>query len=400
MPEGLSFAGVVLAWALILSAVTTTLSVPARFALYGSRLRARRRYTSAYTRSKPGEVPEIDQVVGLVVIEMLVVERIEALLAVFGGRLIVLSPMEISLNVRQLSRVGVLAGAVSAALLTWPAHARWRPEEWWTTYVDWNAVRLALPVIIVIIVFVGIVVVVPRAPLLDRIRARDEAAKDANRLLARWSYAASRLSGVLQRRALELHDLAPQLVSDRLGKLHAALGYVGGQLTDARDDGTYRTVAVRRHPLMVRDALVVAPARQPLRALNADICEAGLGDVARGLIPSVWPFVMASGEYWALEADVPSGAVERTEESFEAWPLRRLTTASVDLYDLARRGSGVGISAGRERLEAQLRDIDLQVRLSAVEMYLHAACLSVAHNKLSRRLLGSSWTRLLSAAKS
>ncbi|MEK6345121.1 MAG: hypothetical protein V4737_14975 [Curtobacterium sp.] len=393
----ISFLAAIVVWAAILAVFTSLIAAPVRFASRSPRSRARRRYLRAAARLTAGASPEADAGVGWVILEMRSAQRLEALLAVFGGRFIVASPFEISLSIREALRAGALVVGVVCALVTWPVTESWRPESWWVASVNWDSIRLALPLLVLAI---GVVMVVPRAPLLDRIRARDEAAKDANRLLARWSYAASRYSDVLSRQARELHSMAAGLVNERLAEFHPSLGYFGGHLTDERDGEERGHEIARRR----RTSNVGAQTRQPeldaLRALNVEILVAGLGDVARALIPSAWPFVVASGEHWMIDEDAPNGAVAHDERPFYRHLLARLTAASAEAYDRARRGAGSEVVAERQRLESLVREVEEQIRLRALDMELRSSCLAVAAAGLSHRLLGSSWTRLLSAVKS
>jgi hypothetical protein len=75
--------------------------------------------------------------------------------------------------------------AVATTAWTWPTSgvrdALSDALHWGVSPDLWDAVRRYLPLGLVV---VAALLLLPRSPLVDRVRARDEAAKDANRLLA------------------------------------------------------------------------------------------------------------------------------------------------------------------------------------------------------------------------
>ncbi len=344
----------------------------------------------------------LESLVGRVLVEMLLLERVRALLSFFGGRLLTESLTQFVLRPREALRLGALGVGAIMAWTTWPHSDVWMPTDLWDALArsgpDWDALRVALPVIVLAI---GVAVVLPRAPLLDRIRARDEAAKDANRMLAKWSYGAFQLGDAARARAYEVHRNAAALVDRRLQSLHPALSYSSDGLVDDRQHDVPVLAPFRPgsgRALSLEDGALVR-ALQNLQARSDEIREAGLADVARALVPSVWPFIVRAEVDWSMGEALVTERSFLTDAALEKRLVSRVTLTLVNEYE---RGRGTGSPThvlAYERLEHAARDTHHRLEVWAVDLALQAGCLAAAHGLLSRRLLGSPWTRLLSAAK-
>ncbi len=261
---------------------------------------------------------------------------------------------------------------------------------------DWDDLRGALPIAIVL---VGLVVVGSRTPLLDRIRARDEAAKDANRLLARWSFAAAELASIARERGRDVHRLSSVIVDGRCAALVPTLSYSMGTLSDSRDGDGFRGRAV---PIATElaDTTALSSAMEQAETLNEEIRRQGLRYVAWNLIPSVTPFIHRAGVDWLTSTPALRHHWYLDGTGLTSIVEGRLSTWDRDGYERARSGPPSSAERAIVDLEASAVGLDLQLSVSAVQLQYRAGCLVVAHDRISRRLLGSPWTKLLSVAKS
>lgn len=398
LPPTVSFVLVVVAWALIVSIAASVVASVARTALYGTESRLERRYRSLFTReqgvvSNDGAHALADRAVR----EASALDRTVAVLDVFGGHTVFFPH---SINPFQVLRPGALGLGLVVSIWSWPALSSWRPVDVWERWVrfvpDWDDLRGALPIAIVL---VGLVVVGSRTPLLDRIRARDEAAKDANRLLARWSYAAAELASIARERGRDVHRLSSVIVDGRCAALVPTLSYSMGTLSDSRDGDGFRGRAV---PIATElaDTTALSSAMEQAETLNEEIRRQGLRYVAWNLIPSVTPFIHRAGVDWLTSTPALRHHWYLDGTGLTSIIEGRLSTWDRDGYERARSGPPSSAERAIVDLEASAVGLDLQLSVSAVQLQYRAGCLVVAHDRISRRLLGSPWTKLLSVAKS
>jgi hypothetical protein len=398
LPHALSFFVVVAAWVIIVSLVASSITTPIQRAVWGCEYRLGDRVRAKYRRfGGSGAHFDLEPLVTAAVRRVLILERVVEVLAFFGGMSLY---WVARLRIRQMIRPGALAAAGALAIWSWPNGSRWTPgdllSDWATLIPAWNDVRLALPVAVII---VAIVVVSPRVPLLDRIRARDEAAKDANRLLARWAFAAGELSSSGHERGLEVFVHSGNLASERVSELSAHLYFSLAQLCDARDEAHWGDRFVPRVTDEYRvDALQTDLTR--LEECNRAIREAGLRFVATALVPRTATLVELAGVSWHFQEGSLRSSLflkqSRVREIMEG----RVTRWDIDKYERERERGRSESRDALEELEDEVIGLETVLRGAAVTTMFRAECLRQAHNQISRRLLGSTLTRVLGAAKS
>jgi hypothetical protein len=401
LPRTGSLVVAIMVWAVVVSLVASAVASVARSALYGASHRLEDRYRRVFERER-GVVHNAEAVrlANRAVLETRVLDRIVSVLDFFGGHLVFWPH---SINPLQVFRIGALGAGVSLALSSWPAAHRWQPGDVWDRWAgalpDWDDVKLALPIAVVVL---GVLVVSSRTPLLDRIRARDEAAKDANRVLAKWSFAAAELASAAIRRAEDVHRMSGRVVRERCCQLLADVSYSMGSIVDARDehDGRLRHTASVPLGRDLSDTAVLVAAMARVETLNEEIRTAGLRFVAWNLIPSVTPFIHRAGADWLVSDPDLRHSWYLDDVGLDRMVTGRLAKWHAEDYERGRADGGARATQALADLAERAVGLEVQLSVSAVDLLFRAGCLRVAHDRISKRLLGSPWTKVLSVAKS
>lgn len=243
---------------------------------------------------------------------------------------------------------------------------------------------------------VGLWMVARPFPVVDRIRARDEAAKDANKLLAELYGQLTQLSHVLYQWREELltgrHDRVASYVEEVTHGRHS--WGPGGGLIAARHVVPFRRTAGRfPGPEVVGGRLTARI--EAIEILDASIRDKGLVVVARRL---TWRVRYPMGELGLLR---PLGLSSG---------LARATCAPSALYapDPARVAAAGAMPAGRahtlpvlddhllERIESEAFNYARALDMSIAKVILCQAHVQRVARHLGGRMVGSWWTRTLS----
>ncbi|WP_144801710.1 hypothetical protein [Curtobacterium sp. BH-2-1-1] len=397
LPQTVSLGLTAVVWASVVAVLSSVPASLARSTLYDTERRLDRRYRRLFDREH-GFVSSTSaaRVANRALYEASLLERSVSVLDRFGGH-VVFWPHAV--RPFQVFRLGALCAGVVLAVISWPAEWSWQPgdvwDQWSALMPRWDDVKLALPIVLVLL---GLFAVSSRTPLLDRIRARDEAAKDANRLLARWAFGAAELWEVALRRAEDVHRLSGVIVDERCRTLIPGTSYSRGIVVDLRDGGDI--VTWHRLGKELRDPQSLEESMERLRDLNEEIRRAGLRYVAWNLVPSATSFIHRSGFDWLY-----SSPQSRSHAYLDDDGLRRmchgwLSNWHRDDYERNRGVDGPGAELARDQLSERARTLELQLEVAAVMLLFRAGSLRVAHDRISRRMLGNPWTKLLSVAKS
>lgn len=207
-----------------------------------------------------------------------------------GGR-IVRWPFPRFIRPLQVARPLAVLTAGVVTTLSWP-NADLR--DFWvdafamsTSDQAWNVARAYLPVALVLIA-VGLAL--PRSPIVDRVRARDEAAKDANRLLAELSSATGSLYYSSSQWASELVRSTPAIVDERVRSVSGQrCSYAGRRLSPSRPP--YLRSNTADSGSLVED---IAQVQEVLKKID----KAGLAFVATRLASSTEPFIWIAEINW------------------------------------------------------------------------------------------------------
>lgn len=269
--------------------------------------------------------------------------------------------------------------------------------EVWQTTTGVTPSRL-LPVVLLL---VGVLVVTRPSTLIDVIRARDEAAKDANRLLAE-------LSGRLMTLEIAVYRWRKQLLATRELLIQEWVnGSSGGEYQwhhaggvnqvvergwDKLDDAYSRnkvSQGMEKHTEELRAAI------QQIAHLKDKI-----GD--RSLYPVVWRMTArVSTSFWALELRSDYGRGKNLERAYYTPQsvVRFLESEKHMAVRPTEKGDQLALRFYEESLEKAAYNIVRVLDYYAAELMVQERHLRRVRIFLTKRVVGSFWTRTLSAVQ-
>ncbi len=280
-------------------------------------------------------------------------------------------------------------------------------DDVWHTLTSSEAGRLLPLTLLVLALFV----VSRGTPLVDHIRARDEAAKDANRLLSELLGALGRLDRQLYEWRQDLDDGRFRIVRrwvDVTTSGRYCWNYDGGiERTDSVD--MWGTSPIREH-----DGSELYAAMDAVTDVEQRLDRAGLSHVARRLTRKVRASTSALGlitglKNWSIHREVitPTDLEERLENVRQRLP--QISRASIEqpddiaLFRYHARVRRDDPDAGRKGMEAELEDRAFDCSC-AVDTVLAETMLLELHahrvaGYLHRRTHGSALMRALSVVQ-
>lgn len=332
----------------------------------------------------------------------------------FGGEAVRWSPSRVWVHPGRALRLLPIVLAASVTTWSWPT-----PEvaerlrgllHWISTDVRWDGAAKYLALTLLVI---AALMALPRTSILDLVRARDEAAKDANRLLTELGGQTSKLYYSATLWAGELGNCSAALVDGRVDEISAHnYCYIRPEVKPARWlGGLPRGGAVLDSSTYEADLDSVQHVLERIQDLGLSHVAVRLASGAAVFLDAAEAHLVRRGMRLSDLYATPD-TVERTLRNVLDEPDFRVLVDAA-LCTPSHRLETAGVLMEDEMTDderARVREVELErvgrkagracelLELHALRVQFRADSLFVATNLLTRRPLGSPWVRLASLA--